>query len=117
MGNKIGKYVEDNQSDLFIPSKGLKILANYDLNKASPYGLMLKMNNQPMWLKKKYIKLPYFYDACGRLSHVYRRCILYDLNILKYDSYYDSWIRASLVKKKTNERRTKSFKTNTGLSI
>ena len=103
IGNKIGAFVDVDQSDLLIPSKALKIRINYDLHKALRRGLMLKVNGESTWFKMKYHKLPDFYYTCGMLGRIYRRCEHYDTNIPKSELQYGSWTRASPIKKKAKE--------------
>jgi len=103
LGNKIGKFVEVDQTDLLIPSKTVKIRVDCDLSKPLRRGLMLRMNNVPTWFKMKYIKLPNFCYACGLLGHVYRCCELYDARVPEAELQYGAWIRASPTKKKTKE--------------
>ncbi|KAJ8431934.1 hypothetical protein Cgig2_017420 [Carnegiea gigantea] len=47
IGNKIGAFVEVDQSDLLIPSKALKIRIDCDLHKPLRRGLMLKGLSKP----------------------------------------------------------------------
>ncbi|KAJ8428667.1 LOW QUALITY PROTEIN: hypothetical protein Cgig2_027273 [Carnegiea gigantea] len=48
----------------------------------------------------KHVRLPDFCYACGMLSYAYKRCDLYDSNVLETELQYGA---ASLVKKKTKE--------------
>ncbi|KAJ8452648.1 hypothetical protein Cgig2_004984 [Carnegiea gigantea] len=61
MGNKIGRFVEADQTNILVPSKALKIKVDYDLQKPLRQGLMLKLNDTPSWFKMKDVKLPDFY--------------------------------------------------------
>ena len=74
LGNKIGEFVEVDQSDLLIPSKVLKLWVDCNLDKPLCRGAMLKVNREATWLKMKYLKLPNFCYACDMLGHVYKRC-------------------------------------------
>jgi len=39
------------------------------------------VENKPIWIWFKYVKLPDFCYACGKLGHVYKGCALFDENI------------------------------------
>jgi len=83
LGNKIGAFVEVDQSDMLIPSKALRLWIDCNLHKPICQGLMLKVNGESTWFKMKYLKLPNFYYACGMLGHIYKRCEHYDVNNLE----------------------------------
>ncbi|KAJ8433134.1 hypothetical protein Cgig2_004872 [Carnegiea gigantea] len=74
LGNKIGKFVEVDPFDLFIPSKALERRVDYDLDQPLRCRLMLKMNGEPTWFK---------------MRHVHRRCVHYDPNIAETELQYE----------------------------
>ncbi|KAJ8419471.1 hypothetical protein Cgig2_016050 [Carnegiea gigantea] len=99
MVNKIGIFVEADQTDILVPSKALKSKVDSDLKKPLRCGLMLKMNGTPSWFKMRSVKLSDFCYACGLLGHDYRYCQHHDAGVPESCLQYGPWVRASPMKK------------------
>ncbi|KAJ8432477.1 hypothetical protein Cgig2_009503 [Carnegiea gigantea] len=107
LGDKLGRFLEVDQTDLFIPSKFMRVRADFDLPKPLQRVVTIKLSGNPTWIKIKYVKLPDFGYACGILGHACRRCSSFDPSVPDADLQYGRRIRASELRKRKKRQARK----------
>ena len=80
--------------------KSLNFVADININKPLRRGIRIKENGQPVWFNIKYVRFSDFYYACGKLSHTYKGCDMFDESVLESTLPHGPKLRASPIKSK-----------------
>ncbi|KAJ8452207.1 hypothetical protein Cgig2_006012 [Carnegiea gigantea] len=76
IGNKIGSFVDCDETTMIGVDKSMSFQVDIDINKPFMRGVRILVAKQPMWIKIGYVKLPDLCYGCGMLDHVYAGCAL-----------------------------------------
>ncbi|KAJ8433729.1 LOW QUALITY PROTEIN: hypothetical protein Cgig2_019797 [Carnegiea gigantea] len=95
--DNVGSFAGCEETTLCGVDKSLNFKVDIDITKPLKRGIRTLVGGNPIWIRFKYVKLPDFYYAFGKLGHVYKECVLFDLTVSENDLQYGSWLRASLL--------------------
>ena len=78
--------------------KSLNFRVDIDITKLLRRGVHITADGNPIWIRLKYVRLPDFCYACGKLGRVYNNCELINPTVPEAQLQYGGWIRASPLK-------------------
>lgn len=100
MAQKMGKFVEYDESDPIGWSKYMRIRVDLPLDKPLRRGMWMMVGNCSKWVKFKYERLMDFCYVCGLFGHGYRDCSVYDDRMAVGELPYGGWMGASPTKRR-----------------
>jgi len=98
LGSQVGDFVDCVDESLCGVEKSLNFRADVDVYKPLRRGVKTVLCGKTIWIRLKYVKLPDFCYACGKLSHSYKSCEQFAEGMVEEDLQYGSWLRASPLK-------------------
>ena len=98
LGAQLGAFVDCVEDGLGGIDKSLNFRVDIDVSKSLRRGIRTVVGGASIWIRLKYVKLPDFCYACGKLGHGYKSCELFSEEMMEEDLQYGSWLRASPLK-------------------
>ncbi|KAL2924172.1 hypothetical protein RDABS01_028795 [Bienertia sinuspersici] len=98
IGNKIGQFLDYDESDISGWTKYMRIRVRMNVNKPLPRGSTMKLSGERLWVDIRIERLPGFCYSCGCLGHVLCECNDYDEEVPESELPYGQWLRVSPVK-------------------
>ncbi|KAL2907049.1 Gag polyprotein [Bienertia sinuspersici] len=95
IGNKMGNFLEYDDSDISGWSKFMRIRVRMNVLKPLPRGVTMRIRGEKIWVDFWFERLPGFCLICGQLGHIARECEDFDKDIPENELPYGSWLRAS----------------------
>ncbi|KAL2900215.1 hypothetical protein RDABS01_025297 [Bienertia sinuspersici] len=95
IGNKMGSFLEYNDSNISGWSKFMWIRVRMNVLKPLPRGVTMRIGGEKIWVDFRFERLPGFCLICGRLGHIARECEDFDEDISENELPYVSWLRVS----------------------
>ena len=117
LANKLGEYLEFDDSDISGLTKTLRVRVRLDLHKPFYRWKPISYQGSQLWIKFKYEWLPNCCYFCGLLGHLAKACNRIDTEIDEADLPCGPWLKASPLKGKKIEllRLNGMRKTNSSL--
>ena len=98
LGSQIGVFVGCVDDTLGGIDKSLNFRVDVDISKPLRRGVRTVVGGATIWIRLRYVKLPDFCYACGRLGHDFKSCDLFLEGTSEDDLQYGGWLRASPLK-------------------
>jgi len=98
LGSQLGVFVDCVEDALGGIDKSLNFRVDIDVSKPLWRGIRTSVGGATIWIRLKYVKLPDFCYACGKLGHGYKSCEHFSDGMMEDELQYGSWLRASPLK-------------------
>ena len=95
LGSQVGDFVDWVEESSGGIDKTLNFRVDVDVFRPLRRGVRTVVGGATLWIRLKYVKLPDFCYACGKLGHSYKNCDQFVEGMAEDDLQYGSWLRAS----------------------
>ena len=98
LGSQLGVFVDCVEDAVGGIDKSLNFRVDIDVSKPLRRGIRTIVGGATIWIRLKYVKLPDFCYACGKLGHGFKSCDFFSEGVSEDELQYGSWLRASPLK-------------------